>query len=677
MTTSSKPLPPATMSRVPALLLMFPVASYGLIVACGLFVATILYGFYAGDALPTATVFGLVPGPVLAIVESLVPYALLAFAAIGAALAWIGNRGAPAVRHRLRRTEIALARLWSLWGLPVIACLLLFSLSSGGWSGSIRTVDLNYNLAGLIPYSDGGAYFMDGFQQMYWDRWGIVGSRRPLAEAFRQLTVLIAQYSYVSTLLVQLALLAIMLYLTARCLVRWKGIWAGSAFVGFVLLLERPFLATTMTEPLGAIWSLLALMFFIEALRRQSLPHAMIGLAALTFALTIRMGSLLTIPALALWIAYVFGGTSVARWRVLGLACGTVVLVVVLNALLGYLYGSLQTTSGANFAPTICGLSLGTDWAGCLATYAAQLDQLSDERAQAYFLVTQAWQNILANPAVFVGHLVRNVVKCVVSQPRFFVTGYGDMSAWARAAAGVAFLAIVPALVFTWRNRTSAAERSFWLALLASILLSAAIVYADAGWRALHVTNILVAGFLASAFGAAGTVVTLRPLGGGRWQWQIGAAGIAAATVLVVLAPVLSRAQAMREIAGHPAFDPPGPNERIVLGGRSITGFLVLPDAADRPTAVPSLHLSDFVSLLRVGGAAGDFGPAQAFAERVPFALVWSPRIDREAKTDIYVAPPRILQEPDAWAWRLKMPEQPSRDPRVVWKEAIAVQSLR
>src|SRR5262249_50418129 len=162
----------------------------------------------------------------------------------GATFAWLGSHAA-ATRHAMRRTEIALAHLWGLWGLPAIACLLLFSISSGGWSGRIRPIDLHYNLAGLMPYSPAGGDFCDAFQQMYWDRWGVVGSRRPLAEAFRQLTVLVAQHSYVATLLVQLALLSIMLYLAARSVVRWRGIWAGSAFVGFVLLLERPFLPTT------------------------------------------------------------------------------------------------------------------------------------------------------------------------------------------------------------------------------------------------------------------------------------------------------------------------------------------------------------------------------------------------------------------------------------------------
>lgn len=257
------------------------------------------------------------------------------------------------------------------------------------------------------------------------------------------------------------------------------------------------------------------------------------------------------------------------------------------------------------------------------------------------------------------------------------MAGYGEMSVWTKAAAGLAMLAILPALLSTWRNRTSLAERSFWLVLFASILLSAAIVYADAGWRALHVTNIFVACFLASAFGVAGAIA-VRPVAARHRQWQIGAVSIAAAAVLAILAPVLSRAQAMLEIAAHPAFTPLAANEQVVLGGRAITGFLVVPDGSARPISVPALHASDFINLLRLGGIEGDFGPAQALVERAPFALVWSPRIDQQDPSSIFLAPPGILLEPDAWAWRLTMGERPrSENPGVVWKEAVAVQRLR
>jgi len=654
---------------------LFQFASWSLIAACGIFVATILYGILAGYALPTTTIFRL--APILTIAESCMPYAVLVFAATGAAFAWLGSLGLVA-SDGPRRVEIALARSWNAWALPVIASLCLFSLSAGGWSGHIRASDLNYlSLAGLVPYSDAGGYFVAAFQQARWGEWGVVGSRRPLAEAFRELTVFVAQYSYVATLLVQLALLAIVLYLAARSLSRWRGIWAGCAFVGFMIILERPFFPTTMTEPLGMIWSLFALIFFIEALRQQSLAHALVALAALTVALFTRMGSLLTIPLLVLWVTFVFGATNPRRYRIFAAACGIVLVVAAFNALLGWLYGSSQTTSGANFALTLCGLSLGTDWAGCNSTYATQLGQLADERAQVWFVISQTWSNVLDRPGLFAWRLSENVAKFVLSQPRYFVTGYGRMSWWTEAAAGLATLATLPGLLFTWRHRASPSERWFWLALFLGILLSAAVVYADDGWRTLHVTHAFAACFLALAFAAPGVVSVPRSLRRRR-QWKAGAATMGAMAVLLLLVPALSRAQLGREIAAHPPFGRVPANEDIVLGGRAVTGFLVVPDGGARPAAIPALSVAEFARLVESTGIEREMGPFMAgLSDRAPFAFVLAPRLDQRDQFDLYLAPPRVLEDTDVWAWRLTTRAgQPSEASRVTLKDAVGAQPL-
>ncbi len=227
----------------------------------------VVYGFEAGYALPTTVIFRLFGW--LADLEPLVPYAILAFAAAGAASGWSAQRD-PVLLRAMRRREIALIRLWGRWGLPVIACLFLFAMSAGGWSGHVRSADFNYNsIAGLVPNSDALSYFADAGALAFADgHWGIVSSRRPLAQAFRQITVSLAQYSYLATLFIQAGMLAVLLFWAARRIALWRGIWAGIAFFGFVFLLHRPYLNTTMTEPLGLACALLALVHLIEALRR-------------------------------------------------------------------------------------------------------------------------------------------------------------------------------------------------------------------------------------------------------------------------------------------------------------------------------------------------------------------------------------------------------------------------
>ena len=78
-----------------------------------------------------------------AALEPFVGMGLLAFSGVGVLLARIG--GLDSIwRDSMQETERALARLWSRCGAPVILCILLFSVSSGGWSGHIRPADRNY-----------------------------------------------------------------------------------------------------------------------------------------------------------------------------------------------------------------------------------------------------------------------------------------------------------------------------------------------------------------------------------------------------------------------------------------------------------------------------------------------------------------------------------------------------
>ena len=192
-------------------------------------------------------------------------------------------------------------------------------------------------------------------------------------------------------------MLAVLLFWAARRIACWRGIWAGIAFFGFVFLLHRPYLTTTMTEPLGLACALLALVHVIEALRQGSLPHALVALAALTAALLMRMGSLFTIPFLVLWIAFFVGGAR--PWRIVALGALTVAMVVALQALLGWIYGSHVGVAGENFTYTICGLSLGTDWFDCLhRRYAAELAGMPDQRAIMQFVLARTWENICSIP---------------------------------------------------------------------------------------------------------------------------------------------------------------------------------------------------------------------------------------------------------------------------------------
>ena len=556
--------------------------------------------------------------------------------------------------------------------------ILLLSLSAAGWNGHVRPWPMNYvSLAGLVPHTDAMGFYGDTFRQALWGAWG--GTWRPLAEAFRQITVMAGAYSYPGTLLVQAGLVAAALFLAARNLARWYGLWAAIGFVGFIFILVRPFLATTMTEPLGLVITLMSIAFLLDALRLHSLPHALIALAGITAALIVRMGSMFSIPLLVLWITFAFAGETARRLRIFVVACTIVLAIVMLNSLIASLYADHGSVTGGNFMWVACGLSLGRDWWSCPQIYADEFQHFADQHAAVIFLLTKTWQNIVADPSVILLLLVRHALDYVRGIPAFVFNGYGDnmpihLSAdWALLLIGAL---IISTLAVNYR-RWTLAEICFWPLLFVTVVISAAIVFGDDGWRTLFVTHALVACFLATGFAAPVTMITGDTVPTLRWRpAALIAIGIAA---VLLIAPATARTLLRLEVGRLLNSATVGKGENVILGGRFVTGFLVVADGTPVLPNVVRFHASDFIYLMHVSAVETEFRlTAQEIRARVPFAFIWAPRLDKPTdQYSIYVAPPVILDRPDVTAWRLRLHDwATARKPVPYIQNAIVAEPL-
>jgi hypothetical protein len=651
-------------------------ASWAVVLTSASYAGSIIYGLLLGEALPTATLLRHPSFEWLVALEPFFGIGLLVFAGAGVLLARIGTWDS-SWRDRMQESERALTRLWSRCGLPVILCLLLLSVSSGGWSGHIRPVDRNYvSLAGLIPYSDANSYFIASLEQTILGDWSAQAARRPLAAAFRQVTVWAGQIPlawniYLGTLLVQVGVLAVLLALAARSILEMYGIWAGIAFTGTIYTLAREWLPTTMTEPLGLAWALVAIAFFAEAFRLRSPPHALVALGALTFALWTRMGSLLTLPFLALWVAFAFARSWSGRARLLFRASGVFAAVIGLNILLAWLYGPPGVLTGGNFAFTLCGLSHGASWDTCYNKYTIQLSFLT-EQEQAWFLLAKAWESFRQDPSVLFQTIIANFRQFIAESAPTLMTG--GVTENRLKASWLASVALLPGIVYALKTRSSYLERSFWLTLLVSAALSAAIIMQD-GRRAMVVTDALIAWFLALGFSAP-AVVTQRDNTLARWRWQTGAAVLAMIAAVFLLVPAFSRVLAESEIASHGPVGPFAEDKHVVAGGRQISGFLVIADEADNGTGPPALPWSKFVKLIGMTRLEDEFGPfLKDLADKTPFALATGIRLIGPRYLTLYIAPAKMIEQRDAWAWRLTLvPLEPNSSPifrRVVTAEEM------
>src|SRR5262249_46974301 len=489
--------------------------------------------------------------------EPFIPLALIAFAALGTIISWLAAWDL-LDRETVRAADERLRRVWRLAGFPVILCLLLLAVSAGGWAGRYRAIDTQgSSFFGLLPYSDAFGYFQSSFSQAFGDHWGLIGSRRAVAQAFRDLLLVAGNFSHQTTVLIQVAVGAAALSFAAASLARWRGLWAAMAFVGFSAAVMRPFIGTMLTEPLSGIFALLALPFLFEALRRGSPPphprpqagegkegarargngagHGVVALVFLTLALLARMGDVLLVPIMVAWLALMFGDNVRQKIAMAVLASASVVAVLAVNATLESLYGPPGAAAGGNFTLTLCGLSVGADWPTCY--YQFYPDAVArfggDEKGLSVFFLRQSIDNILHDPWPFIGAVFTNIRRYVGDFPRFYLSGYiwiFQMSPWR----GWLMFALAPGIVYVLRKRATPAERLFWAGLVASAVLSAAIVLGDDGWRVLHATHFPFAALFALGFVTPRDTAPAEPVAPG---WRSGAAFAVGALALLLLAP--------------------------------------------------------------------------------------------------------------------------------------------
>jgi hypothetical protein len=623
------------------------------------YAATIAYGAAAGYALPTSTIFFLLPHPqLLSRFEALLPRAVLLIAFIGVSLGWLAKWDL-VDSSRSRRNEVSSTRLLRRWGLFLVCAAFVFGLSDGGWSGITSNREYNYvSLAGLVPNSDGLGQFESPLQQILTGSWSPFGSRRPFAAAMRQLTMAVTDFSYAGTLLLQAVLIAVALYAAARSIVLWRGLWSGLAFCALIYILAHPFLATILTEPLGLLWALLSIMFLVEAMRLHAARYAYLALVALTLAEMTRMGSLFTIPAFLLWIAITFASTLRGRLRHFAIGSALVALVLLIQVFCAFLYGDPTAVIGGNSAYTLCGAALGGDWTSCPHLFAQEFNRLATEREQAAFLFSKATEIILGNPKILLSKIYYNAYTVIAGLPSFILFGYRGGS---HLPQEWSLLAFIPGLYFTIRGKLQRGELLLWILMFASMLVSAAIIFTDDGWRVMYATWPLVALFLSFGLVSSNTVIITpapRPL----LSVGAGISLIAVAVTLVIITPAITRLWPGTELVRISNLDTQQKAlqavnvEQATLLGRTLTGFVVIPDGATRPKNVPALYAADFANLVRDTNMEGDYGKfLDDSMKHIPFAFVTGMRANYYGYEELYIAPLEILTEPKAEAWRVTL----------------------
>lgn len=649
--------------RVP--LLALRILGYAAMAVSFLFVGCALVAFFSNWALPsTALVSWSSWARIVASHDFILSYFLLTCAGLGVIAAWIAPFLAVDAKAFYGH-EVALGRLFNRWGFLLITCLLV-SNTSTMWLGIVRPDDFeSASIGGLIAFSDAGGYVAGAYDLAKDGLWQPFDLRRPLAAAFREILLFMGGSSVSSMLLLQACALAAAMCFATSAIARWRGLWAGIAFFAFTYLYTRTFSPTALTEPLGIIWTLVSIPFWIAALNARSLRCGLLALAFTVLALLTRMGSMFTIPALMAWIVYRFGVTLKERIKVGLLVVIVVVAIASSGNLLKWMYGAGDIYS-SNFAYTLCGLTIGTTWDGCVSRYADELGRVPPtERDVTNRLYTLAWENFQNDPTIFLKRIIVNTTAFAVDISSLVYKGYfltTPEPVWFPRLF-VTSISLIGVLLLLLTRREHK-ELSFWIVIWASILLSAGFVYGDDGRRVLAASYILVFTFLALGFAnPAAVAVTDINSASNAFGGKFAPMGIATIFLSFFFVPWLAhRTYPLTTIASRDLQSEP--NQALVFGGHRMTGFLVVADGAPKRSDVPTLQLSDFRTIIRMSNIEVYQGLVDPETPKVPFAFVFAPRLEKDALSSLqFITPPEVIERREVEGWRLQLKEWQRKPP--------------
>ncbi len=589
----------------------------------------------------------------------------LAVATVGAIAGW----AARARRADRSADKARVLRVLRVIGLPVLFAGLVLS-ASAQWTGMARQGDFSFaSIAGLLPFSDSESYYADANDVVNIGLFGPVGARRPLAQAFRSTLMALGGYDYAAMVLVQSLFVALAIVAAAGAVARWRGPWAGLAFAAMAYAVGREFCTTALTEPLGLFWALCAVPPLVRALRDGSSRHAVLAFGLVTVALFNRMGSMFAIPALLVWLVACFGKTRASKLRIGAAAVAVLIGVAGLNAATARVYTRDTGLTGSNFSYVLCGLTIGEAWSVCEDRYKDELPPSDrSEEAMVHLMYRKAFQNFTAHPSVFFLRVADGAFRFSKTLPGILTQGYNPVTQLFPAGlslfeivAGVGLLRLLPGL--------SRRERVFWLLFWSSTILSSGFVYFDDGRRVMIASYPVAALFFASGLRVEETAVpdpARRPLSMAR----AGTGALAAAALLTICS---ATPWLVHRFLRPSAYFPPGTplalwqgraaGERFVFGGSRLTGVLVVADGEPLRTDVPTLHLSDFVDIVRQSGVEADQPLVTPAPPPVPFGFVESPNLVPGEPTQYeYVVPADVMLRKDVLAWRLStepMPQKP------------------
>jgi len=284
---------------------------------------------------------------------------------------------------------------------------------AGVWSSGTPT---NFAIAGFYQISDASIWWFCSnalLDDRTFGNQGITGEwcqGRAIYPTFLSGISLLGGRTMVGTLLLQALLVSAAIFVFLRRSSSYIGV-VGAALCGALLFrfATANVFSQAMTENAGLIFGCIGFAFLLKATENRLLTWVVAGIGMISIALNARAGAFFVLPCLVLWAGLFAYFLHQRVWQWVLAACGALLVGFALQAALVLTVGGDPSHSQGKFSERLYGLSVGGQGWNQVFKDHPEVSELPSNSARVKAIYALAWENLMAQPALFLQGLSKNL----------------------------------------------------------------------------------------------------------------------------------------------------------------------------------------------------------------------------------------------------------------------------
>jgi hypothetical protein len=254
---------------------------------------------------------------------------------------------------------------------------------------------------GLLPIFDAGMYY-SGAEHILdtgkLDGWNV---KRPITSVFLATRLLLTNFDYRSTLILQAILGGISAFIAALSLSRTFGRCSGLIMFTALFAFSAFYLSDNMSENTGFIFGCLSFALIWLGIFERNRMSFLFGVFFFTIGFVTRPGPFLFFPAIIIFAGIIFNNRKGFSWQTSFLSTLVIGAGVFLNQCIIWLFGEEMGLMMGNYAAGLYGLAAGgKGWQQYMVDFPYEYAHYSENELYA-FLYAKSFELIKANPELF------------------------------------------------------------------------------------------------------------------------------------------------------------------------------------------------------------------------------------------------------------------------------------